>query len=81
MRFRDVNGKTHELNIVATFRMATVDRADETGTYLQFAGDIEAREQPYGRLDSYTPTPGDRVLTARIGSDDGGTYIILGKVV
>lgn len=81
MKFRDVFGNTHELNVAPILKTAIVGSADEYGVYLQFVGDNAPRLKPYKRCDSYTPAEGDKVLVAHIGSDEAGTDVIIGKVV
>lgn len=59
------------------FRIATVAGLFPDGeAKLRFDGETQSSGKRYGRLASYTPAAGDRVLTAGIGN----TNIILGKI-
>lgn len=56
--------------------LATVGANDSGGTTLKFDGLTSATTKKYKRLNTYTPTAGDRVLVAKIN----GSYVILGAV-
>lgn len=60
-----------------TFRIATVTGLfSGGGAKLRFDGETQPSGKKYARLAPYTPTAGDRVLTARVNSTD----VILGKI-
>lgn len=60
-----------------TFRIATVAGLfPGGGAKLRFDGEAQPSGKKYARLAWYSPSAGDRVLTARINN----TNIILGKI-
>lgn len=66
-----VRGKTR-----SPFRLGTVT-GTTGGVQVQFDGESATSPKAYKRLGSYTPTVGNRVILARVGS----TWVVMGAVV
>ena len=69
-----------EINRQKTDRVFWLGKVDSVSGGLPailFDGEETASGKLYAKLDSYSPSAGDRVILAKVS----GTYIVLGKVV
>jgi hypothetical protein len=74
-------GGGHRKRVPTVFVMATIDPVYTTGRPNVIFDDDSSRTAtgPYPYVSSYTPSPNDRVLLARVGVS--GKFVVVGKVV